>query len=95
MTPDEKEIIDKVEALVTQDFKGDYRVAFDSYDLNKDGCISGVELTALLYRANIGNRITRPIWCKRIIAKLANEQGLIPWSVFEQYLVHKSSPPKE
>src|SRR5678816_3292170 len=59
--PDEdkkQEIDDKVTALVTTRFGGDYRAAFAHYDADGNGVIDKDELKALLKDAGIGSGLT-------------------------------------
>lgn len=61
--PDRRtEVIEKVSALVSRDFAGMWRSAFDAYDTDRDGEIGKRELYRLLDHAGVGNRFTRQWW---------------------------------
>ena len=80
----ERELKDKVEALVAKDFGGDYRHAFDAYDADHDGSISEDELKELLRDAGVGNAFTRAAWAGGIIAQLDTDDDVrISWAEFE------------
>jgi Ca2+-binding EF-hand superfamily protein len=80
----ERELKDKVGALVAKDFGGDYRRAFDAYDADHDGSISKGELKALLSDAGVGNVFTRAAWAGGIIATLdTDDDACISWAEFE------------
>jgi hypothetical protein len=80
----EKELKQKVGALVSSQFGGDYKKAFTHYDGDKDGAVTKGELVQLLEDAGVGNGITRGMWAKGIIAKLdtSHDKG-IQWGEFE------------
>jgi hypothetical protein len=80
----EKELKEKVGALVSSQFGGDYKKAFTHYDTSKDGSVTKGELVQLLEDAGVGNGITRGIWAKKIIEKLDTSQDKgIEWNEFE------------
>jgi hypothetical protein len=80
----EKELKQKVGALVSTQFGGDYKKAFTHYDSDKDGSVTKSELVELLEQAGVGNGITRGMWAKKIIEKLdASHDKGIQWAEFE------------
>lgn len=80
----EKELKQKVGALVSSKFGNDFKKAFTHYDRDKDGAVTKGELVELLEDAGVGNGITRGIWAKKIIEKLdASHDHAIEWSEFE------------
>lgn len=80
----ERELKQKVGALVTHKFGGDYKRAFGHYDTDGDGAIGKAELVALLADAGVGSGMTRGIWASKIIDKLdTSSDGTIDWSEFE------------
>jgi Ca2+-binding EF-hand superfamily protein len=86
-----REIDDKVTALVTTRFGGDYRAAFAHYDADGNGTIDKDELKALLNDAGIGSGLTRWAWAKGIMAEVdASGDGSISWAEFEA--VFKGGP---
>lgn len=90
MDPRQQEVVEKISRLVNKEFAGSFRQAFDYFDSNSDGKISVPELAALLYRAQIGSRITRWHWCKEIIDALdVDLDDNISWSEFERNLIEK------
>jgi len=80
----ERELKQKVSALVTRKFGGDYQRAFAHYDTDGDGAVGKAELVALLADAGVGSGLTRGIWAGKIIDKLdSSSDGKIDWSEFE------------
>lgn len=80
----ERELKQKVGALVASKYGGDYKKAFDHYDVDKNGAVGKSELMQLLSDAGVGNGITRGMWASKIIEKLdANVDKAIDWSEFE------------
>ena len=79
-----QELEEKISALATSRFGGDYRAAFGHYDSNGDGEISKDELKALLADAGIGSGLTRWAWAKGIVEELdVSDDGTISWEEFE------------
>src|SRR4051812_4697571 len=69
---------EKVTALVTTRFGGDYRAAFTHYDADGDGAIGPDELKALLKDAGVGSALTRWAWAKGVMGEAdANRNGSI------------------
>jgi hypothetical protein len=80
----EAELKKKVGALVATRYGGSYRAAFDHYDTDKDDAINGDEMSALLAEAGVGNKLTRGMWVKGILAKLdTSHDGKISWAEFD------------
>lgn len=80
----ERELKQKVGALVTNKFGGDYKKAFGHYDTDGDGAIGKSELVAMLADAGVGSGMTRGIWAGKIIDKLdSSSDKKIDWSEFE------------
>jgi hypothetical protein len=80
----QRELKEKVGALVTSQFGGDYKKAFAHYDSEKNGTVTKSELVQLLEDAGVGNGLTRGMWAKGIIEKLDTSQDKgIQWSEFE------------
>lgn len=78
-----QEIDEKVTALVTARFGGDYRAAFGHYDADGNGVISSEELKALLKDAGLGSGLTRWAWAKGIMAEVdTSGDGSISWDEF-------------
>jgi Ca2+-binding EF-hand superfamily protein len=78
-----QEVIDKIARLVSEEFNGDYKAAFNHYDESKDDKISSEELTRLLVDAEIGSRLTRWAYIREIVDELdKDEDGLITWGEF-------------
>ena len=63
----QREVDEKVTALVKSRFGGDYRAAFAHYDTDGNGVISKDELKALLSDAGIGSGWTRWAWAGGIM----------------------------
>lgn len=81
---DEKELKQKVAALVDKKFGGDFQKAFSHYDRDSDGGISKGELVELLADAKVANGLTRGIWASRILDRLdASADRKIQWLEFE------------
>jgi hypothetical protein len=80
----EKELKQKVGALVQKRFGGDFKQAFEHYDADKDGGVSKAEISKLLSDAGVGNGLTRGAWASGILKKLdRDENGAIEWVEFE------------
>lgn len=86
-----KELTEKVQILVQNKFRGEWRKAFDHYDAIKvkDGRIGRDELLTLLKEADIGNWATRGMWADGIIEELdKNGDSHIAWNEFEAVIKH-------
>lgn len=82
-----RELKEKVSAMVTKRFGGDYRRAFEHYDQDRDGGVDKASLTRLLADAGVGNGITRGAWANGVLAKLDRSgDEKIQWSEFEQVI---------
>jgi hypothetical protein len=80
----EKELKQKVSALVAKKFGGDYKRAFDHYDTDGDGGIGKGELVGMLSEAGVGNGLTRGVWASKIIEKLdGGGDKKVQWAEFE------------
>ncbi len=80
----EKELKQKVGALVAKKFGGDYKKAFEHYDRDKDGAVQKSELVSLLAEAGVGNGLTRGIWASKIVERLdSGGDSAIEWTEFE------------
>lgn len=80
----ERELKQKVGKLVTEQFGGDYKKAFEHYDSSRGGTVGKSELVKLLSDAGVGNGLTRGAWANKIIDKLdSNQDKSIDWSEFE------------
>lgn len=79
-----REVEEKVTALVTTRFGGDYRAAFTHFDANRDGVIDNDELKALLKDAGIGSGLTRWAWARGVMDEAdTDHSGTISWAEFE------------
>lgn len=80
----EKELKEKVGALVRGRYGNDYRKAFDHYDTDNDGAVSKDELKKLLADAGVGSGLTRGAWASGVIDKMdKGNDGKIQWAEFE------------
>lgn len=80
----EKELKEKVGALVSKRFGGDFQKAFTHYDSDKSGGVSRDEIVKLLADAGVGNGLTRGAWASGILKKLdRDENGAIEWTEFQ------------
>ncbi len=78
------ELTTKVGDLVSRNFGGDYRRAFDHYDSDHDGGVSKNELVQLLHDAGVGNMLTRGKWANGILERVDKDgDGRVQWSEFE------------
>ena len=85
---DVKELKDKVSKLVKSQFGGDYRKAFDYYDVDHDGGVNAAEVRKLLEDAGVGNRLTRGRWVAGILEQLdTNRNGKIEWKEFQDGII--------
>ncbi|WP_020468780.1 EF-hand domain-containing protein [Zavarzinella formosa] len=76
-------IVDQITSFVSDRFHGDYKAAFDDYDINGDGLIDKAELKRLLTHAGIGSGLTRWLWADGIIAETDMDgDGAISWQDF-------------
>lgn len=79
-----RELEEKVTALVTTRFGGDYRAAFDHYDVDRDGAINDDELKTLLRDDGVGSGLTRRAWARGVKDEAdAHKNKNIPWAEFE------------
>ena len=78
-----RELRDKVAALATNRFHGDFQAAFRHYDLDGNGLIDVEELKTLLADAGIGSSWTRWAWVSGIISEIDKDgDGKISWPEF-------------
>lgn len=83
----ETELISKVKNLLVSRHGSDdvraLRSTFETYDRNKSGCLEAEELGKVLEDADIGNRLTRGMWVKGILARLdRSKRGALSWDDF-------------
>jgi len=75
----EKELVRKVQALVSKRFAGDYKTAFDNYAAG--GLMGEDGLEQLLKDANVGNFATRGTWVRAIMEKIDEDRdGVVSFS---------------
>lgn len=81
----QKDVVDKVSALVQRKWKGDYAAAFAAEDTDGDGRISVAELESILVEAGVAYfKIGAWPVAKAIMAVFdGNADGFIEWSEFE------------
>lgn len=81
MSPEQRELIERVHALVQRNFGGSVKKCFDHYDCcPNDGQLNRQELANLLSDAGVGNWFTRSRWVEGIISALDdNRDGLVSW----------------
>jgi len=83
----EQELIDKASAYVTATFGGDYKAAFDDFDLDDDGKIGHDELVEFLKACGIGSKFTRGVWARGAMDAVdTDKDGRITWTEFQQAL---------
>jgi len=83
----ETELITKVKKLITDrhgvDDHSALRSTFEAYDRNRSGRLEAEELSRVLEDAGIGNKLTRGMWVKGILARLAREASdALTWNDF-------------
>ena len=84
-----QELIDKLKYLVENKFGGDYKVAFNHYDVDKDGKVDITDINNILTDANIGNYFTRGLWANGIMTELDKDaDGFITIKEFEAAIPH-------
>ena len=82
----ERELVDKIQALVRRRFSGNFKVAFDYYSRKngEPGSLNEDEIYELLKDADVGNGLTRGTWASGIMSKLdTNRDGLITFKELE------------
>ncbi len=87
--PHVKELVEKVGALVSRRFNGDYRQAFTHYARSHSAqpTVDAKELEALLGDAGVGNFITRGAWVSGIIDRVDKDADRkISWDEFESVI---------
>ena len=78
-----KELKEKVAALVTARFGGDYEAAFAHYDADADGGIGSPELKVLLADAGVGNVFTGWAWAAGVVEAMdADKDRRVTWEEF-------------
>ena len=87
----ETELITKVRQLLVKKHGSDdvasLKRGFESYDRNRTGRLEAEELQAVLEDAGIGNRFTRGMWVKGILARLDHDRDeAIAWDDFSGLL---------
>ncbi len=91
MAGEDKELIDKINKLLTVRFGGstmeNQKRLFDSYDKDRNGRINSDELYELLKDAGIGNGITRGAWVRGVISKMDQDRdGMISWAEYTKII---------
>lgn len=87
----ETELVTKVRNLLlkvhgTDDITA-LRTSFDAYDRNKSGRLEADELAVVLEDAGIGNKLTRGMWVKGILARLdTDKDNALSWDDFSSVL---------
>lgn len=87
----ETELITKVRNLLLKVHGKDdiaaLRTSFDAYDRNKSGRLEPDELAVVLEDAGIGNKLTRGMWVKGILARLdTDKDNALSWDDFSAVL---------
>lgn len=95
MSP-EIELIAKVKKLITDRHGNDDAVAlrntFEAYDKNQTGRLEPDELSRVLEDAGIGNKLTRGMWVKGILSRLARERAdALSWNDFASAVQAKAA----
>ena len=65
-----EELVRKITAHVAERYGGDYRRAFDSQDLDRNGRVSRSELLGFLTACGVGTFATRSLWADAVLAEL-------------------------
>jgi Ca2+-binding EF-hand superfamily protein len=89
MSKEQKELVEKVQALMNSRFGGSspeaMRKLFDAYDRDHDGKIRSGELETLLKDAGVGNALTRGAWIKGIMSAMdTSGDAAIDWDEFSK-----------
>ena len=92
----ETELITKVKQLITTRHGSDdshaLRETFEAYDRNRTGRLEADELARVLEDAGIGNKLTRGMWVKGILSKLAREANdALSWNDFASAVAAKAA----
>jgi len=92
----EIELITKVKKLITTRHGNDdaqaLRQTFEAYDKNGTGRLEPDELSRVLEDAGIGNKLTRGMWVKGILSKLAREvNDALSWNDFASAVAAKAA----
>jgi Ca2+-binding EF-hand superfamily protein len=87
----EVELVTKVKRLLQarsgRDDIAALREGFEAYDVNRTGCLEPEELQRVLEDADIGNKFTRGMWVKGILARLDRDRdNALSWDDFAQVL---------
>ncbi len=87
----EMELVTKVKMLLQARMGRDditaLREGFEAYDCNQSGCLEPEELQRVLEDADIGNKFTRGMWVKGILARLDRDRdNALSWDDFSQVL---------
>ncbi|MCK6552417.1 hypothetical protein L6R52_41700, partial [Myxococcota bacterium] len=86
LSPEERELIDKVTRLADRRFGGDLQRMFRHY-AGQDQRISSSELTTFLTDAGVGNFLTRGAWVDGIMERLdTSHDGKLAWSELSKLL---------
>ena len=87
----ETELVTKVRQLLVKrcgnDDSGALRESFFAYDKNRTGHLEPEELQQVLEDAGIGNKLTRGMWVKGILARLDHaKKNALSWDDFAPML---------
>ena len=87
----ETELITKVRMLLVKQHGSDdvasLKKGFFAYDRNGSGRLEAEELTNVLEDAGIGNKLTRGMWVKGILARLDRDRdNALSWDDFSPLL---------
>ena len=86
---EKRELIGKLEALVQEQYDGDYKTAFDHYanKRSESGSVDADELSDLLSDAGVGNAFTRGFWVDGVMAEVDKDNdGFITYSELQSIL---------
>ena len=77
------ELVAKIKALITEQFAGNARAAFDAF-AGADGLLDPDELKDVLAQAGIGTFLTRGFWADGVISRLDKDgDARISWPEFQ------------
>ena len=87
----ETELVTKVKLLLVKKHGSDdiasLKKGFEAYDVNRSGRLEADELSSVLEDAGIGNKLTRGMWVKGILARLDHDRdNAISWDDFSGLL---------
>ena len=84
--------VTRAKEWVATTFNGNYRAAFDHFDTDRDGKLTGNDVAVMLAAIRVGNLITRHGLAQMVISRLDTDgDGYLSWAEFEAALTQQGN----